>query len=129
MAAWLVLAGTLRDASISRVPSCPSVERIPVRSCPKCGSPRIHRSRSRNIFERLRKNFTNDRIHRCHACGWRGWGTVTASEVQAKDNPDNRRQAPPDLDAIDRAVEVSVLKADEEEADRKKPAARDGQRD
>ena len=72
-------------------------------NCPKCGSPRIHRSRTRSFWERVKKNFTHDRIHRCHGCGWRGWGPVTSEPVRAKDQPDQVRRAP-NLEAIDVAV-------------------------
>ncbi len=44
--------------------------------CPSCGSPDIHRSRSTTAAERLKKRFTDERLHRCRACGWRGWGEV-----------------------------------------------------
>jgi predicted RNA-binding Zn-ribbon protein involved in translation (DUF1610 family) len=42
--------------------------------CPSCGSERIHRSRTRSIWERSRKVLTSKRPYRCRACGWRGWG-------------------------------------------------------
>jgi hypothetical protein len=74
-----------------------------VLNCPKCGSPRVHRSRTRGFWERARKNFTHDRIHRCHGCGWRGWGPVTSEPVRAKDGADHVRPAP-NLEAIDIAV-------------------------
>jgi hypothetical protein len=82
----------------------------PVLNCPKCGSPRVHRSRTRTFWERLRKNFTNDRIHRCHACNWRGWGRVTSEPVRARDGADQVRPAP-NLEAID----VAVARRDEQE--------------
>jgi hypothetical protein len=74
-----------------------------VLNCPKCGSPRVHRSRTRTTWERLRKNFTNDRLHRCHGCDWRGWGAVTSAPVRPKDGADQIRPAP-NLEAIDIAV-------------------------
>jgi hypothetical protein len=36
----------------------------------------LHRSRARTRLEELRKHFTAKRLHRCHACGWRGWWDV-----------------------------------------------------
>jgi hypothetical protein len=76
-----------------------------VRNCPKCGSPRVHRSHSRNTWERLRKIVTSKRPHRCQACGWRGWGHEISSAARpgtaAKESP--ARMAP-DLDAIDVAI-------------------------
>jgi hypothetical protein len=78
-----------------------------VLNCPKCGSPRIHRSRSRNAWERLRKSFTNRRLHRCHACEWRGWGPVSSVSTAATGPSDHIRQTP-NLQAIDVAVEQTT---------------------
>lgn len=72
-------------------------------NCPKCGSPRIHRSKTRTVWERVHKGFTNRRLHRCHACGWRGWGPMSAISAHADCTVDNSRPAP-DLQAIDVAV-------------------------
>jgi predicted RNA-binding Zn-ribbon protein involved in translation (DUF1610 family) len=46
-------------------------------NCPACGSTDIHRSRSASLAERGRKLFSKERPHRCHACGWRGWGIAS----------------------------------------------------
>jgi hypothetical protein len=73
-----------------------------VRQCPKCGSPRIHRSRSRGLLEQIRKTVTSRRPHRCHACGWRGWGVET-QEPATPELPTAIRPAP-DLDVIDTIV-------------------------
>lgn len=41
--------------------------------CPICKSDeRVHRSRARNIFEKLLKSTKIFTIYRCHNCGWRG---------------------------------------------------------
>ena len=80
-------------------------------NCPKCGSPRIHRSRSRNAWERLRKAFTHHRLHRCHACGWRGWGTVSSASARADCTAGKARPAP-NLEAIDLAVEQAQNRDD-----------------
>ncbi|HOC19354.1 MAG TPA: hypothetical protein PKK95_13865 [Vicinamibacterales bacterium] len=79
------------------------LKEIVVQSCPKCRSTRIHRSRSRGWFERFRKGFTNKRPHRCHACGWRGWG------LESDNHREKGRSAGidcglPDLTAIDEAI-------------------------
>ncbi len=71
-----------------------------MQQCPKCGSPRIHRSRSRNLVERLRKTVTSTRPHRCHACGWRGWGVESHDEPSLIDAPGPTRAAL-DLSVID----------------------------
>jgi len=44
-----------------------------VLNCPVCRSPRVHRSRHRTLFERLRQHFTDKLPVRCHHCGWRAW--------------------------------------------------------
>lgn len=41
--------------------------------CRVCASANVHRSRARNVFERLRKMHTALRPFQCHDCGWRGW--------------------------------------------------------
>jgi hypothetical protein len=41
--------------------------------CPEGGSARIHRSRVRNLPERVRRNFSARRLFRCDDCSWRGW--------------------------------------------------------
>jgi predicted RNA-binding Zn-ribbon protein involved in translation (DUF1610 family) len=46
-------------------------------TCPACGSTDIHRSRSASLAERGLKLFSKERPHRCHACGWRGWGIAS----------------------------------------------------
>ena len=69
-------------------------------NCPKCGSPRIHRSHSRTVVEKLRRTLTGQRPHRCEACGWRGWGTKTSGGVAEVFNSTHVRPAP-DLQALD----------------------------
>jgi hypothetical protein len=49
--------------------------------CPKCKSEDIHRSRSRSLWESWRKEITDNRLYRCRACGWRGWGPNRASTL------------------------------------------------
>lgn len=41
--------------------------------CPRCGTGRIHRSRTRSVLEALVHAVTPYRIVRCHRCGYRGW--------------------------------------------------------
>ncbi len=42
--------------------------------CPHCGKfGTLHRSRSRNLKERLVKFFLPYKIYRCSECGWRGY--------------------------------------------------------
>ena len=55
-----------------------------MQTCPKCNSPRVHRSRARTTLEHIRKFLTSERLHRCHACGWRGWGAETAAPLHTQ---------------------------------------------
>src|SRR4030095_9840668 len=41
--------------------------------CPSCNCVHIHRSKARNVFERVKKLRTDKRLYRCEECGWRGW--------------------------------------------------------
>ncbi len=75
--------------------------------CPKCGSPRVHRSRSRGLVEQLRKTVSSKRPHRCHACGWRGWGVATQEPAEPEDIL--RVRAAPDLHVIDTVISGVVV--------------------
>ena len=79
--------------------------------CPACGSNRVFRSKSRNAFERFRRQFTVKRPYRCHACAWRGWGPDDAQTVPSDDAID-ATTPPPDLSAIDAALDESRDKPD-----------------
>ena len=41
--------------------------------CPRCPDGHVRRSRARSLPERIRREFTSERIYRCAECGWRGW--------------------------------------------------------
>lgn len=45
--------------------------------CPKCHSKSLRRSRTRNRWERWRKEITSKRPYRCRECQWRGWLSVS----------------------------------------------------
>jgi hypothetical protein len=79
-----------------------------VRKCPKCGSARILRSRSRGVLEQVRKTVSSKRPHRCHDCGWRGWGAETEGPAEPE-LPSPVRPAP-DFKVID-TVLVGVGKS------------------
>jgi len=56
--------------------ACVPGSRVPIVSgvrCPSCQSYKVHRSRAKNVRERVHKAFTQKRLHRCEHCGWRGW--------------------------------------------------------
>jgi len=71
--------------------------------CPKCQSNRVHRSRSRNWWEKLRRDFSKNRAYRCAACGWRGWGPETDPQFVAP-QVDEPETPPPDFEALDQAI-------------------------
>jgi hypothetical protein len=100
--------------------------------CPKCKSPRVHPSRSRSQWERLRKEITGKRPFRCSACRWRGWGvdsgpTFTAQELAIASGAlapappnltgagfgrDERRRATLDLARLDVLVTAAAARND-----------------
>lgn len=75
--------------------------------CPRCGSLHVHRSRTRNRFEQLRRFFGRSVPYRCSNCHWRGWlipverhDTVDTGPLPyADDSPE------PALEEVDRALE------------------------
>jgi len=81
-------------------------------TCPECGSPRVFRSKTRTAFERFRRQFTLKRPYRCHACGWRGWAPDGMQAVAPGDVID-AANPPPDLGAIDVALEDRAKKAEQ----------------
>jgi hypothetical protein len=71
--------------------------------CPKCQSRKVHRSRTRSVVERFRRNFTGKAPFRCDGCGWRGWGLDFGGHGDGcvgrpPEGPE------PDLEAIDREL-------------------------
>jgi hypothetical protein len=54
-------------------------------------------------MERLRRQFSKKRLHRCQACGWRGWGLETLTPADPGDVLEPGSAAP-DLQAVDRAL-------------------------
>jgi hypothetical protein len=75
-----------------------------VLNCPVCGSDDVCRSPSRTLVERLQKRFTAERLHRCQACRWRGWGAVSHPHHVSQNRP--IAPTPPDLAAIDAALAI-----------------------
>jgi DNA-directed RNA polymerase subunit RPC12/RpoP len=76
------------------------LEALAGRSCPKCPSGRLVRSRSQSVADRLRKRFTAERLFRCEACGWRGW----LLPQNASGAPPVEPLVTPDLAPLDYAV-------------------------
>jgi predicted RNA-binding Zn-ribbon protein involved in translation (DUF1610 family) len=75
--------------------------------CPTCGSTRVHSSRLRGLFERLRQALTGMQPFRCHQCGWRRWRSVidqNSAPIVPDDLRTGRAAAPlsnRDIDQID----------------------------
>jgi len=61
--------------------------------CPKCHSTNLRRSRTRNRWERWRKEITGKRPYRCRACQWRGWKNTGLVE-EAVRSSEARADAP-----------------------------------
>lgn len=79
----------------------PVLALLDAQTCGACGGSNVHRSRSRNFFERFRRARSTKRLYRCHDCGWRGWLEpllLWPSETIAE------RSGAPDLVALDLAV-------------------------
>jgi hypothetical protein len=57
-----------------------------VTHCPKCHSKSLRRSRTRNRWERWRKEITSKRPYRCHVCQWRGWLSVSVDVEETMPN-------------------------------------------
>jgi UDP-GlcNAc:undecaprenyl-phosphate GlcNAc-1-phosphate transferase len=72
-------------------------------ACHHCGAHALTRSRSRSFAERLRKVVSRKRLHRCSACGWRGWELIL---VQISTEPP-AADTSIDLGRLDRLVPVS----------------------
>jgi hypothetical protein len=65
------------------------------------------------MAERIRRQFSMKRLHRCEACRWRGWGLETQKPASAEDYRDSDGPAP-DLESIDRAFGTARTKPDEQ---------------
>ena len=68
--------------------------------CPRCPDGRVRRSRARSLAERIRREFTSERLYRCGECGWRGWLTP----MDFGDQPLMDGATTPELREIDSSV-------------------------
>lgn len=73
-------------------------------NCPKCESKRVHRSRTRGVLERVRRNLTGKAPFRCPDCGWRGWAFDFGGVNHAPEPGGPGEVAEPDLTAVDREL-------------------------
>jgi FlaA1/EpsC-like NDP-sugar epimerase len=111
------LIGTVRPLDHGSKPA--TSERLPVESladvvraqdvqpCPRCHTGRAHRSHARTLAERIKKDFTFDRLYRCNDCGWRGW--VEPLQVW-RDAPLDSLPTP-DLEAVDAVIKPKPVAA------------------
>jgi hypothetical protein len=81
-----------------------------MKTCPACGSDRVHPSRPRSTFERLKRIFTARQPYRCHVCEFRGWAPLPVPRQGLDPKPSDLRSGtrpPPitgaDLDRLDRS--------------------------
>jgi predicted RNA-binding Zn-ribbon protein involved in translation (DUF1610 family) len=74
--------------------------------CPKCQTGHVHRSKARNVFERVQRGLKDERLYRCDDCGWRGWLTPL---VYADAEPIAEHETP-DLTALDNAPAVPPVR-------------------
>ena len=93
--------------------------------CPKCSKENVHRSRTRNWWERWRKEITGKRPYRCSSCNWRGWMVIDPSEF---DRATRRSMAPdpPNLKGTLLARADPIQRIDLKELDRFHGAAGKG---
>src|SRR5207248_2551319 len=68
--------------------------------CPRCHAFALHRSHTRSIVERIRKEFSEQRLYRCDDCGWRGW----AVPIDAAGRSTTAQHDVPDLTSVHAAI-------------------------
>ena len=105
----MLAAGVRMQAqSEGPLPSSPAVmfsEDVLYQECPKCKATPVHRSKSRTIIERAKRQFTAERLFRCDACGWRGW-LIPLVRLEGDPVMDD---AGPDLATLDDAVKSNPV--------------------
>ena len=74
------------------------------------GSSKLRRARSKTAQERTQKTFTDERLHRCDDCEWRGWMIPLESRdaIAAVMNEDLNRV---DLESVDSALAIDGRRA------------------
>ena len=87
--------------------------------CPNCKSKSVHRSRSRNQWERWRKSITHKLLYRCRNCNWRGWRTPVFSDENEGDvHSRSTAPDPPNLQGTPLArTDTEVARVDLKELD------------
>ena len=69
--------------------------------CPSCKGD-VHRSRARNMRERMQKGLTERRLYRCDVCSWRGWLLPQQFPTDCLVKP----ASAPDLGSLDKKLPV-----------------------
>jgi FlaA1/EpsC-like NDP-sugar epimerase len=85
-----------------RTTPAPRTDPALAQPCPRCGADNLHRSRARNISERVRRSFTARRLFRCDGCDWRGW--LVPLEFGESDPAD--APSAPDFGSLDQALQT-----------------------
>jgi FlaA1/EpsC-like NDP-sugar epimerase len=78
----------------------PAAQRPADQACPSCKAETLYRSKARSLPERVRRNLSDQRLHRCTSCGWRGW----LLPLQFDNGSNSESVAMPDLVALDSAL-------------------------
>ncbi|MBI4888122.1 MAG: hypothetical protein HY824_13590 [Acidobacteria bacterium] len=86
--------------------------------CPKCHSQDLRRSRTRNRWERWRRDITGKRPYRCRACEWRGWLPIGSADNEQPSARLRRGGDPPNLRGTLLARPDASLDLDLKELDR-----------
>jgi hypothetical protein len=80
LAPAVAAVGGLREGwpatSLQLEAACVPGTKVPIvggQRCPACRSHALFRSRGKTVLDRLHKQVTGKRLHRCQKCGWRGW--------------------------------------------------------
>ncbi len=99
-----LVAAPARSSAVDSVPAF-AIEDLAVigtQPCLSCGSRNVHRSKVRNLYERVKKLHSPARLFRCHDCEWRGWllPLQYSAILKAETN-----EAIGDLASLDRALE------------------------
>ena len=90
--------------SIERAPAPADALKIAEQPCPTCGSFTLYRSKAKNLAERIRRQFSAQRLFRCTTCRWRGW----LLPMHINDAGAVEPAAIPDLAALDVALQASA---------------------
>jgi len=88
------------ETGADRVQESAAAPAMAAGKCPTCRSFSLQRSHARSIAERIKRNLTNERLHRCPACGWRGW----LQPLDFATFPEAEKVHIPDFSALDAAI-------------------------